>query len=389
MAGFWGALAYADCELPAPLTWGVVKGLLLRNLRWWAKQKEILTPQGTLSIGYTYPNQFMSENYNSPGSPYWFMLSFAPLACSADHPFWKAEEEPYPTSSLPAIVALKQPKHIMVRKGGHTFLLSSGQMCHYPVRASESKYGKFAYSSAFGYSVPTGGYFLEAIGGDNTLALSDDDGETWKVRRVAIDARIEDFDGSPILVSGWKPWSDVHVETWLFPPTDSCPNWHGRVHRIDTQRALKSAEGAFALYGVQEEGGKEAGRELGTLDSDGTSHGCHNDSNESLAVSRAGAVGLVELGESLRREGKVLNADANGNLIDARTVLPTLLADLEPGQRWFGTAVFALPASVDGWHGSWRLGWERRPVLADWESQITNLNWLSEVKQRDRDSQIM
>jgi hypothetical protein len=69
MAGFWGAVAFADLELPEPLTWGVVKGVLLRNLRYWTKQKEILTPEGTLSIGYLYPNQFMSENYNSPGCP--------------------------------------------------------------------------------------------------------------------------------------------------------------------------------------------------------------------------------------------------------------------------------------------------------------------------------
>jgi len=34
MVGFWAAVAYADVELPAPLTWGVVKGLYLRNLRW-------------------------------------------------------------------------------------------------------------------------------------------------------------------------------------------------------------------------------------------------------------------------------------------------------------------------------------------------------------------
>ena len=26
MASFWGALAHADVELPAPLTWGMVKG---------------------------------------------------------------------------------------------------------------------------------------------------------------------------------------------------------------------------------------------------------------------------------------------------------------------------------------------------------------------------
>lgn len=71
------------------------------------------------------------------------MLSFSPLALPPLHPFWTAKEEPYPSTSLPATLALKQPLHITTRLGGHTFLLSSGQMCHYPVRASESKYGKF------------------------------------------------------------------------------------------------------------------------------------------------------------------------------------------------------------------------------------------------------
>ena len=365
MAGFWGAVAFADCELPAPLTWGVVKGLLLRNLRWWTKQKEILTPQGTLTIGYTYPNQFMSENYNSPGSPYWLMLSFAPLALPASHPFWTSVEEPYPASKFPEIKALKYPNHIMVRSGGHTFLLSSGQMCHYPVRASESKYGKFAYSSAFGYSVPTGGYFLEAIGGDNVLALSDDSGETWKLRRVAVEARIEIHDESPVLISGWKPWSDVSVETYLLPPAPATPNWHLRIHHITASRALKTAEGAFALYGTRE----TDGRELETLEAN-SSEGRLEKDHEALAVSRAGAVGIVALPGGNQRDGKVLNADANGNLVDSRTVLPTLMADVKAGEhRWFCTAVFAVPASVEGWRESWQSGWGNRPTVPDWLQQ--------------------
>ena len=34
MVAFWGAVAYADLELPEPLSWGVVKGIWMRNLRW-------------------------------------------------------------------------------------------------------------------------------------------------------------------------------------------------------------------------------------------------------------------------------------------------------------------------------------------------------------------
>jgi hypothetical protein len=39
MVAFWGAVVFADVELPAPLSWGVVKGIWLRNLRWWTTQK--------------------------------------------------------------------------------------------------------------------------------------------------------------------------------------------------------------------------------------------------------------------------------------------------------------------------------------------------------------
>lgn len=59
---FWGALAYADVELPEPLTWGIVKSIVLRHLRWWQKQDDMWTSAGTLSLGYTYPNMYVSEN---------------------------------------------------------------------------------------------------------------------------------------------------------------------------------------------------------------------------------------------------------------------------------------------------------------------------------------
>jgi hypothetical protein len=69
VVSFWGALAYADVELPAPLTWGMVKGIVLRHFRWWQNQPDIWSSSGTLTIGYSYPNMYMAESYNSPGSP--------------------------------------------------------------------------------------------------------------------------------------------------------------------------------------------------------------------------------------------------------------------------------------------------------------------------------
>ena len=68
----------------------------------------------------------------------------------------------------------------------------------------KAKYGKFAYSSAFGFSVPTGALDLQQHAPDSMLALSDDGhGERWVVRREATDVSISD-DG--VIKSTWTPW---------------------------------------------------------------------------------------------------------------------------------------------------------------------------------------
>ncbi|THG98075.1 hypothetical protein EW026_g4049 [Hermanssonia centrifuga] len=342
MASFWGAVAFADLELPAPLTWGVVKGLLLRNIRYWTKQPGAYNADGTLTIGYVYPNQSMTENYNSPGSPYWCCKSFIPLSLPLTHPFWASPEEPYPSSLLNTVKVLHKPLHITSNLSGHTFLLSSGQQCSYPVKNSAAKYGKFAYSSAFGYSVAVGNLTLEEVGADNALALSDDGGETWKCRRETKEARFEE---NKWLRSMWYPWKDVEVETWLVPPTPEAPLWHLRVHRLRTGRDLLSAEGGFAIYGQRFDDRAlepSEGEAYGTLEA-----GC-----EARAASKAGASAVAEIGQ---RTGRV-------------AVLPTLMDEHLPSEKdvWFVTAVFGLPAQEgEGAPKGWEEEWRKRPVVPE------------------------
>jgi hypothetical protein len=366
MSAFWGAVAFADIELPTPLSWGVVKGVWMRNLRWWTAQKDIFQPNGMLSIGYSYPNTYLAENYNSPGSPYWCMLAFAPLAMPESHPFWSADEEPHPFAREVIAKPLAHPRHIVVRSGGHTFLLSSGQSCHYPVKATQAKYGKFAYSAAFAYSVPTGGYTLEQFVPESSLALSDDNGEIWKMRRALDgDSQIEEHDGKPVLVSSMTPWHDVHVQTYLLPPAEGSENWHMRVHRISTGRDLMTAEGGFAVNGSSEADGKP----LKTLDGlipEGWSHA----DTEVFIASRSGAVGMADLLPQTRR-GAVLSADANSNLVEPRSVVPILTTNAKAGEmRWLVTAVFAMPSSVAGWKVDWKRAWSSRPTVPRWLSDI-------------------
>jgi hypothetical protein len=312
-----------------------------------------------LTIGYSYPNTYIAENYNSPGSPYWCMLAWAPLALLESHPFWTAKEEPHPFARQTITKVLPHPRHIMVRSAGHTFLLSSGQCCHYPMKASQAKYGKFAYSSAFAYSVPTGWYTLEQFVPESALALSDDLGESWKMRRALEgDSEIREYSGIPVLFSKMKPWPDVLIQTYLIPPTEGSESWHVRVHKITAGRDVMLAEGGFAVYGCRE----LDGRELSALD-ESRAEGWRVGNREALVASRSGAVGIIDLSDN-DREGSILKADANSNLVEARTALPILRSALQAGKtRWLMTAVFAMPAVVEGWKEKWSTAWAAKPTL--------------------------
>ncbi|KAF2823513.1 hypothetical protein CC86DRAFT_299285 [Ophiobolus disseminans] len=373
MVAFWGAVAFADVEIPAPLSWGVVKGIWLRNLRWWTTQHDIFQSNGMLTVGFSYPNTYLAENYNSPGSPYWSMLAFACLAVPESHPFWSAPEEPHPFATQRVVKALPHPRHIVVRSGGHSFLLSSGQSCHYAIKNSNAKYGKFAYSAAFAYSVSTGYQELEQFVPESSLALSEDGGELWKMRRAHNgDSDIEHRDGVPVLVSSMKPWHDVEVLTYLIPPAEDTPNWHLRVHRIRSARDLLTAEGAWSVYGCRASDGRVL-TEVPEFLADG--EGRKSDSTSAFAASRTGAVGIAELYQGARK-GSVILSDANSNLVEARSVLPMIHKDVKAGDTvWFVTAVFALPSSVEGWKEQWKAGWEKRPQVPKWVQDKISGRW--------------
>ena len=239
------------------------------------------------------------------------------------------------------------------------------------MKNSAAKYGKFAYSSAFGYSVAVGNLLLHEVGADSVLALSDDGGETWKCRRETREARFEEGENAEWLRSMWHPWKDVEVETWLVPPTQEAPLWHLRVHRLRTGRSLQSAEGGFAVYGQQKND-----RALEPTESF-EAYGTNEQEGSVFVHSKAGAVGIVELRPSVRpgRKGQALRTDANTNLMVPRAILPTLRADHEPSESdiWLATAVFGLPSrgfglglstseeeqGIWGWHKEWKA----RPVI--------------------------
>lgn len=328
IGSFWAGLAYADVDA---LPWGQVKGLLLRHLRSWA-DRPIADHRGLLTIGYGYPNLVMAEPYNSPGSPYWAAKAFLPLALDETHPFWAATEAPL---DVPARSEQPHPGMVLTRDdAGHVTALASGQEAPWLGHGAE-KYAKFAYSTAFAFSVPAGGRGLEDGAHDSMLALSDDDVH-WRVRETLVDAELRD-DG--VLWSRWLPWPDVEVETWLV----AAPPWHVRVHHVRTGRTLHTAEGGFAL---DRTGDDPADPRFEHSTGPG----------EALAVYAAGLSGVRDLDG--QREGRVVRAHPNTNLVAPRTVLPTLLGEHGPGEHRLRCAVLAVSGDI----GDRRSAWDAPPA---------------------------
>ncbi|WP_159881771.1 DUF2264 domain-containing protein [Paenibacillus puerhi] len=352
-AAFWSAMVYAGVDT-IPL--GVMKGIILRNLRWWFRQP-IFHPDGTLSIGYAYPNLVMSENYNSPGSPYWAFKTFLILALPDGHPFWEAEELPLDALRLDAVSVQQAPHLLLCRDSGdrssgtapHLVAFNTGHPSTNEHTHTSAKYEKFAYSSFFGFSVPRAEWGLAQGAFDSTLALAEGDNQ-YRVKRTSVESSITE----QLMYTKWRPWRDVEIATWIVPGLP----WHVRIHRVETNRALDAADGGFAL-GVERPGRPQAAkRTTGYGDAADRPAGAPADLMYAAREARevwAGQPWGISGMKCLYGSGacELFVPQANTNLMNPRTVLPTVKARFEPGVSWLVTAVCGEPldentGSIDG-----------------------------------------
>lgn len=350
---------------------------------------------GTLTIGFAYPQMYMGEDYNSAQSPYWAMKSFVAVGLGAANQFWSAEEKPLPVADPNLAVSIVPVMQIVCSSENHHFLLSSGQFCPWPLKATEAKYGKFAYSSHFSFSVPTG-TLIQQIAPDSTLALSKDEGDTWRVPWKVQDYRFETawlrrgcqiLEEIPTLRNIWKPWKDANIEvqTILIAPSKRWPDWYLRVHRITNSGisdiTIQSVQGGFAIQGREDKLGgvlrsckkNEGGADLLTGKSPAFPECTEEGSTSALICSNAGSSGIKSLISTNAQEVKaeVLKPDANTNLIWQRTLIPTITSTvrLSPDLSTdLVTAVFAV-ARRDGFeveYGEIPIGkrWEDIPQFS-------------------------
>ena len=316
---------------------------------------------------------YMCEDYNSPQSPYWCMKTLISICLAQEDEFWTAEEQPYPSSLFkPNLVP--GPRQILSNHpdANHHFLLSPAQFVSWPLKASQAKYSKFEYSSAFGFSVPTGP-LIQQMAPDCTLALSRDGTETWAVKWKCAEATFPQVSlvqkkGIASLLAAsvrWFPWRDrqVEVQTTLIPPTDRWPDWHVRVHRIrvhSPMRSLHAVEGGFAAQSrcVKDGSRLPALRGLSTDIDAGISEGIFKTEDSVLILSATGWSGVSAASLDGPRtwaptSSLSLQPDSNTNLVQPRSLIPVITRDItrdiKSGEEFvFATNIFAVSATANG-----------------------------------------
>jgi hypothetical protein len=337
---FFSACAFAGEEV---LPWGALKGIVLRNLRWWFA-RPIFDHEGLLTIGYAYPNLVAAEQYNAPGSPYWALKTYLVLALPEDHPFWTSEEAAMPAQ--PEIVRMGPPNLLACRAGAgaaeHVYFLNAGQYPCWESVGAAAKYAKFAYSNRFGFCVSHASFDLSKTGCDSSLLFSEGDGY-WRERRAS-EAR---FSCADYVCSTWAPWPDVRVRTWLLP----FGAWHLRLHLVDSGRELECVEGGFSLPDGND---FEAPIKPAIA--------CP-DKGAILAAFPWARGGIVDLspGAGEVRRAELHKPEPNLNLLHPRALIPILRGRIGKGRTLLAAAVFAEPLDREkergatfgeGWLGS-------------------------------------
>lgn len=316
-SAFFGAYAYGAGEA-AEAEYGLLKGMLLRNIEYWEKQP-IFDRAGILTVGYTYPNLCMSERYNGPGSPYWGCKAFLALAFSGEHPFWQAEEQGL---SCGEHKYLPQPRMLITHNEGHVQMYPVG---HHSMEHGNcsAKYEKFVYSNRFGFSISRGNT-PETGAFDSTLAVSPA-GENFYRMRSGVDSyRIEEH----YTESRYHIGNKVQVRSIIVPLGE----WHVRIHEIDTLESIDVIEGGYAIP-------KErchtlvSGADSGKYTEDMVEY----TENGLFCNFPWGCSGILSV---TNREPRLVQAFPNTNILHNLTVIPTLFIRLEAGRHCVAGAVY-------------------------------------------------
>lgn len=327
-AGFWSEALAARVDLGPGFSSGALLGLVTRSIA--SFDRNLVTDNaGVQSIGYKYPCLHMAEGYNGPGSPYWSLMAFACLALPEDDPVWRAIPEPLP--KLPPIA--QTPLGLVARdEEGEVFLYRTGPLPQHPFAQSAAKYGKFAYSTRFGFSASRSERTPEEAAPDGTLSFlvggrvlvpeGAADSEMLQLPPEWVGSFLNLVEGTRELYEelgqraaagelwetrlSWSPIPGIEARTEVVPLLRG----HLRIHRVRTDDACEALDCGFAVPGNY--------HTLGETDIDAA---C-----EVRALATPG-------------EKVIIHAEANTNISHAESVIPAVRYQVRRGEMTLVTLV--------------------------------------------------
>lgn len=301
---FYSACIYAGVE---PLDLSVMKGIIDRNLdMWWHSHMQDFS--GILTIGYYYPNLIMAESYNAPGSPLWALKAFLLLALDDNHPYWKAAAAPYP--SVEPVKQLPKANMILTHRNGNAIMYPSGLKAPLSIIGHlEERYGKFAYSSRFGFSVRKADDCLENMAPDNDLVF--EIGGFFFGRGVSTSEVTENK-----IVSHWSPFEGINVVSTLTVEDNKGYNLE---HTITSNVACTAYACGFAI----------------SRDAPGYREDFNNNCANILTDS-----GGCEVGGG---PGLIIKASPNTNLLYPRTSIPAVKYSIAAGKNVISSYTMIFP----------------------------------------------
>lgn len=303
---FWSACLIAGIR-PFPV--GVMKGIIVRNLKYWLSDNRIFDNGHILTIGYKYNQPAMSENYNSPGSPYWSMKAFAFMALPENHEFWTVDALPMP--ELKSILKQEKSDMLIARYNGSVTMYPTGTLEDFGCGLVRYKYLKLAYSSKFGFSTPKSSWSFQEGAPDSTLSFEIDERIVTRIR--SNNSSISDDK----LVTSWSPLKGIEVETEIIP-TDF---GHIRNHTVTSNIDCTAYDSGFAVSCMDNDNCIRT-----TAPGEATAK---NDFSFCTVKSETG-------------EASVKEVVPNTNLISPKTVIPTVKYDIKNGINKFTTYIYEI-----------------------------------------------
>lgn len=106
---------------------------------------------------------------------------------------------------------------------------------------NSEKYGKFCYSTYFGWNISRDQDGIKNCACDSTLALSIKGTNQFFIRsKIEEHKQADDY-----IVSIWNYGNIASIESYLIPINYK---WHVRIHKIKTKYELESYEGGFPVF---------------------------------------------------------------------------------------------------------------------------------------------